>query len=253
MDRAGDLMKEPDGIAMTWLCAPRAGNAANGNGNEEMTQAMVTMRGLWAPVAIGMLAGLCLAPYPGAAQDTVADLRLVQDESGTPIEPAASPPGEKIYHLEKGVDSLLIGFDFTGSTPTDVEIRVMGPLGAMFYQETAQYDSPGPKVVRFDNDGAALEENEYVVNAYVGTDHYLADSLQLTVGQAVIATSVAGSSNSAIAPTPQQALIGGIPGAGDAAATLPGPSRSALLLAVVGMVALFGVVVWAGWSAMRRG
>lgn len=243
-------MKKPDGIETARPCARRGGNAANGN--EETTQAMMTMRGLWAAVAIGVMAGLCLAPRPGAAQDTVADLRLVQDASGTPLEPAASPPGEKIYHLEKGVDSLFIGFDFTGSTPTDVEIRVMGPLGVMLYQETVQYDAPGPKVVQFENGGVPLEENEYVVNAYVGTDHYLADSLQLTVGQAEIPTSVAGSDGNSVAPTPQPTLTGNL-SSGEAAATLPGPSRSTLLLAVVGMVALFGVVVWAGWSAMRRG
>ncbi len=191
-------------------------------------------------------------PRPGAAQDTVGDLRLVKDDSGVELDAAQSPPGEKTYHLEQGVDKLYIGFDFTGSAPTDVEIRVMGPLGAILYQETAQYDAPGPQVVTFDNGGVPLADNEYVVNAYVGEDHYLADSLQLTVGAAVLPTSGA-ESKSQFAETPQPTLVGALAGAGGAQAGLPGSSRSTLALALAGMVVLFGVVVWAGWSAMRRG
>jgi hypothetical protein len=217
-----------------------------------MTQSMLTMRGRLAGLLLCVAVGLvCLAPRQGSAQDTVGDLRLAQDESGLPLETAASPPGEKIYHLDQGVDRLYIGFDFTGSTPTDVEIRVMGPLGTIVFQETAQYDAPGPKLITFDNGGMPLADNEYVVNAYVGENHDLADSLQLTVGEAVIPTSGAQSAGAAL--TPQPTLIGAITGGGEAQTALPGTSRSTLILALFGMVALFGVVVWAGWSAMRRG
>ena len=45
----------------------------------------------------------------------------------------------------------------------------------------------------------------------------------------------------------------GQPPAGDAAGSAaPGPSPAILGLAMAGMVALLGVVLWAGWSAMKR-
>ncbi len=190
-------------------------------------------------------------PRPAAGQATVADLRLVADESGTPIEPAPAPPGEKLYHFDGGADKVYVAFDVEGNEPTEVEIRITGLMGAILYQEPFSYDTPGTKIVTFDNKGVPLEDNEYVVNAYVGADRYLADSLQLTIGQAVIPTSQVGA-QAPSAPTAQATL-----GATGGPATSPagtGPLAGwTLVAAVAGMLALFGIVVWAGWSAMKRG
>lgn len=144
-----------------------------------------------------------------------------------------------------------MAFDIDGAEPTEVEIRITGLMGAILYQEPFSYDSPGTKIVTFDNKGVALEDNEYVVNAYVGADRYLADSLQLTIGQAVIPTSQVGAQAPSV-PTPQ-ATLGATSGPTTGSAGTGPLSGWTLVAAVAGMLALFGVVVWAGWSAMRRG
>jgi len=203
-----------------------------------------------ASLALAIVVSTRLTAGESSAQNTVANLRLVQDTAGTPLEPESAPPGEKLFHLDHGADKLHMAFDFTGSTPTDVEIRVTGPMGAILFQESQSYDRPGNQVVVFDNKGVPLEDNEYVINAYVGKDRYLADSVQLTIGAAVIPSPNSGNPP----PLPSQpTLAGGGAGGGTVPVTPPGPARSSLLLAIVGMLGLLGIALWAGWSAMRRG
>lgn len=191
-----------------------------------------------------------------AAQESVSNLRLVQDASGTPLEAVPAPPGEKLFHLDQGVDQLFMAFDVDGSTPAEVQVRVTGPMGVILYQEAKTVEQPGTQVMVFDNKGVPLEDNEYVVNAYVGKDLYLADSLQLTIGAATLPTSAAEPTSPAEVPQPTLAAAvsdgAAAPGVAGASTAMPGPSRQTLALAIAGMVALFGIVVWAGWSAMRR-
>jgi hypothetical protein len=197
------------------------------------------------------LTGLVLAQ-----EETVGGLRI-SDEAGTSLSEVASPPGEKHFHLDAGVQSFYIAFDFSGTQPTEVEVRLLGPMGTILYGDVQTYDTPGTHVIQFDN-GAPLDDNEYVVNAYVGSEHYLADSLQLAVGAAEIAPSMAedtgdgppSAAQATVVPIMAEEPAGSAPA--DTAAGVPGgPSRWMLLTAGVGVLLLLAVVVWAARSALR--
>ena len=212
------------------------------------------MRSRW----IGLLLlGLVLL-WParaGAEQKTVGGIRIV-DAEGATIGQEPAPPGEKIFRLPAGVDRFLVALDFEGSAPAEVAVRVMGPSGTVLFEESNTYSAPDTYTVEVGNQGVPFAEQEYVVNVYVGvdSDSYLADSLQLVVGTAALPSEVAADTSS-----------GGQAASGDALALAPtmvaapaapavpgGPSWQILGLALVGILALGAIVVWAGWSAMSR-
>ena len=56
--------------------------------------------------------------------------------------------------------------------------------GTYIFQEDNAFDAPGSHTVVFDN-RSPLAVGEYVVNIYVGTEAYLADSFQLVIGDEV--------------------------------------------------------------------
>jgi len=133
---------------------------------------------------------------------------------------------------------------------------VMGPSGTVLFQTSETYDTPGTKTVLVDNDGSAFADQEYVVNAYVGADAYLADSLQLVVGDVQLPTPEEQTVPESAALPAQQFATAQPAAPSEAASTggdVPGgPSTGVLALAVVGIVALIGIVMWAAWSATRR-
>jgi hypothetical protein len=211
-----------------------------------------------------MVAALVVAAIAGVApvcaQDGgVGELRMV-DDTGQTAGQEPAPPGEKLFRLEAGVDRFIVAFDFDGASANDVQLRVMGPSGAVLFQETETYSEPGTYTMEFDNDGVPFPEQDYVVNSYIGPDFYLADSLQLVVGDAQLPDSGseavveidAGDAGQPDAhalvaepfPTqPTQAESAEIPG---------GPSWQVLALAGLGVLVLLAIVVWAGWSALHR-
>jgi len=209
-------------------------------------------------LAVAALASPLFAGTAAAQEHPVGGLRI-SDESGEAIGELPSPPGEKHFHLDPGVQGFHIAFEYTGSEPTDVQVRVLGPMGTILFQDAQSYDSPGTYVVEFDN-GSELSDNEYVVNAYVGGESYLADSLQLAIGSASIPISkvdevepvdeaAASSGAEAMEPVeapatagPLEAREGQVPG---------GPSQWMLLLAAAGILILLAVVLWAARSATR--
>jgi hypothetical protein len=215
------------------------------------------MRRLLVGAALTILAGAhFVVPSVVQGQGTVGALRI-SDETGTEIERIDAPAGEKRYHVPSGTDAFHIAFDFSGNTPTDVQIRVMGPMGTILQQETDTYSAPGTHVIEFDNGGIPLEDNEYVVNAYVGDEFYLADSLQLAVGEAQIPESrEVDSPPDSEGPLPQEpvsAMPGpGAPDLGAEGATPGGPPARLLVLAGLAVVVLLAVVAWAGWSFARH-
>lgn len=190
-----------------------------------------------------------------AQQAVVGELRLAADADGTPLDTVPAGPGEKVYALAKDAERLYIAFDYKASSPERVQIRVMGPMGAVMFQSDETYEAPGTHVIEFDNGGVPLEETEYVVNAYVSDSLYLADSLQATVGEAQL--SPASNEQSVTAPEPQVIEVP-IEGPVDAAAgdapagPAAGPSSMLLVIAGIGVLALLGVVAWAGMSALGR-
>jgi len=190
-----------------------------------------------------------------AQQAVVGNLRLAADAEGAPLDAVPAGPGEKVYALAKDAERLFIAFDYKASSPERVQVRVMGPMGAVMFQSDETYEAPGTHVIEFDNGGLPLEETEYVVNAYVSDSLYLADSLQATVGEARL--SPASNEQSITAPEPQTIEMPiDRPGADLAAAApagpTPGPSAMLLVVAGIGVLALLGVVAWAGMSALGR-
>lgn len=195
---------------------------------------------------------LCGARPALAQQAVVGNLRLATDAEGTPLDAVPAGPGEKVYALPKDAQRLFIAFDYQSSTPERVQIRVMGPMGAVMFQSDETYDAPGTHVIEFENGGIPLEETEYVVNAYVTDSLYLADSLQATVGEAQLSPA---SNEQSVAPSEPQVVevpIGEPVGATGTAGSPPGPSSMLLVVAGVGVLALLGVVAWAGMSALGR-
>jgi hypothetical protein len=206
-----------------------------------------------------LLAAAWLGPAQGWAQEkSISGLRIAQDASGVAVGEIPSPQGEKYFRLAEGTDSFLVAFDYDGGAPTEVQVRVMGAMGTVLQQKDATYDAPGTYVVEIDNNGRPFEVNEYVVNLYVGKDRYLADSLQLAIGEASIAPSVADrTAQAAVAgagePTVAAVDAGAVVNAAAPVADVPGgPSPTVLALVGLGALALLAVVLWAGWSAMGR-
>lgn len=182
----------------------------------------------------------------------VGNLRIAEDATGTaiPMDPSAGP-GDKIYRLPSGIDQFYVAFDYQGSEPTDIAVRVVGPMGAVVFEERQVVDKVGTHVIIFKQGTGPLADNEYVVNAYVGKDQYLADSLQLAVGEAQIPGSVAtepGQGAQATAGGMIPTVASGDPGGGEGP---PNPFTPTLILALVGLVVLVGVVLWAVRSAMK--
>jgi hypothetical protein len=201
-----------------------------------------------APLALALIvAGV----GPAAAQDAdkpVANLRLAVDASGVSL-PLASEPPEKVYRLPAGTSSLWVAFEFQGTQPTNVSVLVLGPSGTIEFQEQRTVESPGTHVVEFKRDRGTLADNEYIINAYVGDQQYLADSLQLAVGEAVVQLGT-----SVPRETAPPTVSGPIPTAAGSGAGIyqPPPSDTSLLvLAAVGLAVLGALVVWAVRSAMK--
>lgn len=183
------------------------------------------------------------------AQGHVMGGLRISDETGAPVGVLPSPPGEKYYHLDSGTKTFYVAFDFTGTSPVDIELRVLGPMGTVLYKHTDTYSEPGVQIVKVSSD-VPWEDNEYVVNAYVGPEWYLADSLQLAVGAAEIPGSKAEAS---VAPVAAQATM--VPVQSSPASTsspVPGgPSRGVLVAAGALLVLLVAIVVWATATALR--
>jgi hypothetical protein len=189
-----------------------------------------------------------------AQEHPVGGLR-VANEGGESMGEQPSPPGEKHFHLDSGVEGFHIAFEYNGGDTTPVEVRVLGPMGAILFSDTEQCEEPGTFVMAFDH-GAVLDDNEYVVNAYVGDESYLADSLQLAIGSASIppsesdqvpAATDSGAQGSDILQPVATATIA----EGAAGAVPGGPSQWMLLVAGIGILVLLAVVLWAARSAMR--
>jgi hypothetical protein len=197
---------------------------------------------------------LLIATHAAAQSSPVANLRLV-DETGAEITRAQAGEGDQIYALPEGESKIRVAFDFSGSASTDVQVRILGTMGNIIFQQAEVYDAPGNHTIDYENE-SPLQVGEYVVNVYVGEDAYLADSFQLAVGDEVLASLIAtpddGAPQSPIptpdAPAPAPTL--GTPV--DEGSTTPGASPMLLALAGLGMILLFGIVLWAIWSAMRR-
>jgi len=197
-----------------------------------------------------------LAAPAGAQQAVVGNLRLAADAQGTPLEAVPAGPGEKVYALPEDVTALYVAFDYESSTPQRVQVRVMGPMGAVMFQSDETYETAGTHVLEFENGGTPLQETEYVVNAYVTDSLYLADSLQATVGEATL--SPAANEGSVVQPAEPQVVevpigepVGAVAAQAPAGGAV-GPSSMLLVAAGVGVLALLGIVAWAGMSAVGR-
>lgn len=192
-----------------------------------------------------------------AQSAVVGGLRLATDATGTPMENVPAGPGEKLYALETGDNVVYMAFDFSGTAPMTAQLRMMGPMGAMIHQTDVELIEPKTYVVEYDPGDNPLAVTEYVVNIYVEAEgsYYLADSLQMTVGDAEISPSV----NELPVPTEVSPVsnpvssVQGVPNPDSGApAQVPGPSTMLLMLAGVGVIGLLAVVAWAGMSAMKR-
>jgi hypothetical protein len=198
----------------------------------------------------------------------VGNLRI-GDEAGEPVGvvPDAGP-GEKVFRLASGLDGFTAWLDYDGGAVTPVSVRVMAPQGVILDQQMRDLQQAGAERFDFGFD-PPLNDDEYVVNVYVGEQSYLADSLQLLVGDAElippdiesapevridpIEAGAPGSESSApVAPAP--AGNGASPvqpaAAGGTAEPDLGPSSLLLVFAALGVLGLLGVVVWAGVSAL---
>ena len=206
--------------------------------------------------ALGVLIGLGWVAL-GLAQETIGGLRIV-DDTGAITGQEEAPAGEKLYRLPAGVIAFNVAMDYDGSSPTDVQVRVMGPSGTVLFQKAETLTQPGPVTVVVTNGGQPFADQEYVVNAYVGADQYLADSLQLVVGEAQLPTpEEAQATSESSMLNPVSAMSGTLAETPSSSATAPtsvpgGPSNAVLGLAVAGILALTGIVVWAAWSATHR-
>lgn len=212
-------------------------------------------------LAAGLIVSGLTAAGASAQGAVVGNLRLATDASGTPMETVPAGPGEKVYALESGDQAVYMAFDFSGSSPVMAQLRLMGPMGIAIHQDDIELVNQGPYVVEYDPpDDRPLAETEYVVNVYVEAEgtFYLADSLQMTVGDAQLSPAVNEMSPTTDAstvsdPAAAPADVGAsVPAAAVAeAAEVPGPSTMLLMLAGVGVIGLLAVVAWAGMSAMK--
>lgn len=221
------------------------------------------LRGLTLAALALALFGIRLADAQGGSP--VKELRLL-DVQGQPLEREELEPGDYIFRLPEATTGVTAAFDFSGTQATDVKLRILGTEGVPIFEESRQVDAPGTVSFTYDAKDQPLEVGEYVVNLYVGKESYLSDSVQLYVGAANPPVSQATKqAETALAAATADPAAGAAAeaGAGDAAASpvdaeapsgssLTG-SRSLLILAGVGLLALLGIVLWAGRSAMRRG
>ncbi|HQZ71243.1 MAG: hypothetical protein ACH37Z_16585 [Anaerolineae bacterium] len=211
-------------------------------------------RGIGKTALIALL-GAALAPYGAGAQGSpVKDLRLL-DAGGQPMALIPIEAGDDYYRVPEGTPSITAAFEFAGTQATDVKIKVLGTEGVGLFEESKSVDAPGTYEFVYDAKDRPLEKGEYVVNLYLGKESYLADSVQLFVGDAEPQQSVASQqetapANPAESPEPS-APIDAAPSE-DPAGGATGNS-SLLILAGAGILALLGIVLWAGRSAMRRG
>jgi len=204
--------------------------------------------------ALIALLGTALAPLGAGAQGSpVKDLRLV-DASGQPLEQSQIEINDNYYRVPVGTAALKAAFEFVGTQATEVKLKVLGVEGAALFEESKSLEAPGTYDFTYDAKDQPMAEGEYVINLYLGKESYLADSVQVYVGNAQPPVSVA--TQQALTPqaetsdgasaTPSASPVTG----GD---TSPAGNSSLLILAGVGIVALLGIVLWAGRSAMRRG
>lgn len=212
------------------------------------------------------LAALTLALFgnrPAAAQggSPVKDLRLL-DSQGQPLERQELEPGDYWFQLAENATGVTAAFDFSGTQATDVKLRILGVEGVPIFEESRQVDAPGTITFTYDAKDQPLQVGEYVVNLYMGKESYLSDSVQLYVGDAQ--PSVSQATKQALTPQAETTAdpaataveSGGSPESSSAEAPTggsPAGNRSLLVLAGVGLLALLGIVLWAGRSAMRRG
>ncbi len=207
-----------------------------------------------------LLLGMSVFSQVSLAQEQAVSGLRIADEAGNSVGEVPAPPGEKHFHLDSGVQKIYIAFDFSGTQATDVQVKFLGVMGTILFLDTQTYDTPGTKVVGFDS-SLPLEDMEYVVNAYIGPELYLADSLQLAVGEAQIPPAREEEVDAQGAPVPEayQATVVPVrpadvegPRDMDSPADVPGgPPQWMLLLAGLGVLVLFAVVVWAARSALR--
>lgn len=225
--------------------------AGKGLGSEETMKRTLFVTA----AALGLIAWLA-GSAAHAQESGVGNLRLV-DQAGAEVGREEAPAGEKHFRLPSGSTGFRVAFDYEGTTPTPVQVRIMGPSGTVLLQQQEDYSAPGTYYADYAADGGALDDQEYVVNVYIGTDPYLADSLQLIVGSGEIPGPVDAAAPTAdLATDPaggQLAVTTGEAAAGAAPQEIPGaPSTMVLVLAGLGILALALVVVWAAWSATRR-
>ncbi len=211
---------------------------------------------------LALAAIVCFDAVSVSAQPAkvVGGLRI-GDDAGTPIGvvPDAGP-GEKVFRLESGLTEFSAWLDYEGTSLTPVSVRLMAPQGVILDQQQRDLEVKGAERFDFEFD-PPLNDDEYVVNVYVGDQSYLADSLQLLVGEAQLIPA----DNERIAEVqidPDAApgsveagntgsLEAGVPPSASVGADSPlGPSPLLLVLAGLGVLGLLGVVVWAGMSAM---
>lgn len=227
-----------------------------------ITRAALAAFGLASVLGAVVLAGPSVA---SAQEAVVGNLRLAADESGTPLEAEPAGPGEKVYRVDTGTETMLVAFDYTGSGTTPVQIRVMAPQGVVVFQDDSEYDAPGTYVIEVDNGGLPFGEQEYVINTYVEEARYLADSMQILVGDEAQlipadneqvaepgATTIVVDGPDDVAGAMATMQAGGTVTSAEVPDTNAGPSTMLLVLAILGVVGLLGVVAWAGVSAMRQ-
>lgn len=204
--------------------------------------------------ALIALLGTALAPLGAGAQGSpVKDLRLV-DASGQPMEQTQIEINDNYYRVPVGTTSLKTAFEFVGTQATEVKLKVLGVEGAALYEESKSLDAPGTYDFAYDAKDQPMAEGEYVINLYLGKESYLADSVQVYVGNAQPPVSVATQQ----AQTPSTETVVGTPVTPSDSPVTGGDTggsgnSSLLVLAGVGILALLGIVLWAGRSAMRRG
>ena len=204
-------------------------------------------------LTLGLMIALQVRPA-AAQEETVGELRIV-DASGAELGREQAPAGEKVFRLPSGVKQFRVAFDFSGETGTDVQVRVMGPSGTVLLQKQETYSKTATYFVDYDNGATPLADQEYVVNVYVGTDPYLADSLQLVVGEAPIVRSDMEATPAGGTPPPAgtEVQVPSDISPPQESQTVPGgPSWVVLAVAGLGILVLGAVVVWAAWSAMSR-
>lgn len=205
--------------------------------------------------ALIALLGTALAPMGAGAQGSpVKDLRLV-DASGQPMELTQIENNDGYYRVPVGTTSLKTAFEFVGTQATELKLKVLGVEGAALYEESKSLDAPGTYDFTYDAKDQPMVDGEYVINLYLGKESYLADSVQVYVGNAQPPVSVA--TQQAQQTAPAETVVGTPVTPSDSPVTggdTGGSGNSSLLvLAGVGILALLGIVLWAGRSAMRRG